>query len=139
MHPIPVIVFALGLLAGCAAMPAQELSDARQAIAAAEEIGAPVIAPTLMVDARARLEQAVAGLQRGDYEDSRRAAVAARRGAISARELASAIRAARAAIDPATEGPATSALRAAEQAARRGDVAVAREQAARALRLSPRR
>ncbi len=57
-------VAALLLLAGCATAPVQEMSDARQAIQAAEEAGAAEYAPEALQDARRLLTSAERKLQR---------------------------------------------------------------------------
>lgn len=63
---------------GCAGVPAQEMSNARQAIKAARDAGAERAAPQEFSEARALLEQAESNLQRGAYDEARRNAIAAR-------------------------------------------------------------
>jgi len=77
--------------------PAQEMSDARQAIRAAREAGAEQVAPQQFMEARRFLEQAEASLQGRDYREARRNAVAARGKAVEA------LGAARAAVQPPSE------------------------------------
>lgn len=77
------------LLAGCAGIPYQEMSDARQAIDAAR----PVVAEgsgehEQVLRARALLGQAEMHLQDGEYAQARKLAREARELAISAREAA---------------------------------------------------
>lgn len=64
--------------AGCAGAPAQEMSNARQAIKAARDAGAEAAAPQKLNEAQSLLEQAEASLQKGDYKGARRSAVAAK-------------------------------------------------------------
>lgn len=65
----------LGLqLAGCAGLPAQEMSDARQAIRAARDAGAHRVAPATLEDAQSRLQRAETALRAGDYREARREA-----------------------------------------------------------------
>lgn len=78
------------LLAGCAMVPAQEMSDARQAIQAAETAGAAERAPRVLGLAQALLDQAQAELAVEDYAAARRSARAAKEAAIRAREAAAA-------------------------------------------------
>jgi sialic acid synthase SpsE len=63
---------------GCAGAPAQEMSNARQAIKAARDAGAEQVAPQKLSEAQSLLEQAETSLQRGDYRNARRSAVEAK-------------------------------------------------------------
>ena len=84
-----LIVLFSALLAGCAVVPpAQEMSDARQAIQAAEAAGADDRAPRALGLARALLEQAQVELAVKDYSAARRSAQASKDAAIQAREAA---------------------------------------------------
>ena len=74
---ILLIVLCAGLWS-CAGVPAQEMSNARQAIRAAREAGAERIAPQQLSEAQTLLEQAEESLQRRDYRNARRNAVEAR-------------------------------------------------------------
>lgn len=65
-------------VAGCAGAPAQEMSNARQAIKAARDAGAADVAPQKLNEAQSLLEQAESSLQKGDYKGARRSAVAAK-------------------------------------------------------------
>lgn len=78
----------IGLGAGCAMVPAQEMSDARQAIEAAEAAGADARAPRAIGLARALLEQAQVELATQDYRAARHSARASKAAAIQAREAA---------------------------------------------------
>jgi len=77
-------VAALLLLAGCASAPVQEMSDARQAIQAAEEAGAAEYAPAALRDAKRLLTSAERKLQREAYQGARVDAREARRRAAEA-------------------------------------------------------
>lgn len=80
-------------LAACgASAPVQELSDARQAIAAAEEADAAQFAPQTLSEAREFLLQAEARIREGSYNLARGDAVRARTWAISALQASQAAR-----------------------------------------------
>lgn len=87
-------LLAAALGSGCAGMPLQQLSDARQAIHAAERAGAETHAPQLLADARALVESARESMHRGDYREARDDAEQARIKAMEARRVAEAARAA---------------------------------------------
>lgn len=90
------------LILACAVVPAQEMSDARQAIQSAELAGAGEHAPDALEQARVLLEQAQTELAVKDYAAARRSAHAAKSVAIQAREAADdRTRAARPAVNPA--------------------------------------
>jgi len=74
----------LCLLAACASAPVQEMSDARQAITAAEEAGADTYAPEALHDAKRLLDSAEDKLQRAAYSGARVDAREARRRAADA-------------------------------------------------------
>ncbi|NNF66911.1 MAG: DUF4398 domain-containing protein [Gammaproteobacteria bacterium] len=71
-------------LTACAAAPVQEMSNARQAIAAAEEAGAATTAPEVLEKAHQLLAQAEQRLQIKEFREARRAAIAAQLQAIRA-------------------------------------------------------
>ncbi len=77
-------VAALLLLAACAGAPVQEMSDARQAIQAAEEAGAREYAPAALSDAQRLLSSAEQKLQVQAYSGARHDAREARRRAAEA-------------------------------------------------------
>jgi hypothetical protein len=77
-------VAALLLLAACAGAPVQEMSDARQAIQAAEEAGAREHAPAALSDAQRLLSSAEQKLQIRAYSGARHDAREARRRAAEA-------------------------------------------------------
>jgi hypothetical protein len=69
-------------------MPLQELSDARQAVRAAENAGAQQHAPELLAEAKRLVESARNNLQNGEYRQSRDDAELAREKAMEARRIA---------------------------------------------------
>jgi long-subunit acyl-CoA synthetase (AMP-forming) len=81
-------VAVLVLSAACVSAPVQEMSDARQAIQAAEEAGAGTIAPEALSDAKRLLTSAERKLQREAYASARQDAREARRRAAEALEAA---------------------------------------------------
>lgn len=82
------LLAALLLLAGCAMAPVQEMSDARQALLAAEEAGATEHARDTLAHARAYLGRAEQALAAQEYDRARKQAELARAAAREARELA---------------------------------------------------
>jgi hypothetical protein len=74
------------LLGACAGIPVQEISDARQAVRAAEEVGADRHAPIHYERAETLLGRAERALAAGDYEKARGEATFAREEALKARE-----------------------------------------------------
>jgi hypothetical protein len=90
---LPSLIVALlcGLLAaGCAGAPAQQMSDARQAIRAAEQAGAGQHAPQLLAEAQQLVERARLNLEKGEYRQARDDADLARTKAMEARRLSEA-------------------------------------------------
>jgi len=82
-----VALFVLGVwLAGCATTspPVQEMSDARQAITAAEEARADELAPQTLGEARRYLLQAEERIRAGNYGLARSDAIRAKTRAIYA-------------------------------------------------------
>lgn len=77
-------------LGGCAGAPLQEMSDARQAVRAAERAGAETYAPEPLAEARRLVEQARLSMQKGEYKTAREDADKAREKATEARRLAEA-------------------------------------------------
>lgn len=77
-------------LVSCASAPVQEMSNARQAIAAAEQAGADARAPAELSAARQLLNRAEQRLQDKRFREARRAAVAAKTRAVAALEAAEA-------------------------------------------------
>ena len=85
---------AIGLLclAGCVAAPVQEMSDARQAVRAAQAEGAAERAPQEFGAALEFVIQAEGYLERRAYRPARDSAIEARRMAIRALEISRASR-----------------------------------------------
>ncbi len=77
-------VLLLPVLAACAAAPVQEMSDARQAVAAAEEAGAAEHAEVRLGAARRYLESAEYKLEQHFFTGARRDAESAREEALAA-------------------------------------------------------
>lgn len=75
-------------LGACAGAPVQEMSDARQAIRAAEAVGAEKQASVQMAQARELIKSAEADIRIGDYRQAREHARLSREMAIEARRLA---------------------------------------------------
>ena len=80
-----------GALWGCVSVPTysapiQEMSDARQAIAAAKEAGAIEYSPIVFAESQRLLLQAQGALEEGNYAASREEAIAAQAQALQALE-----------------------------------------------------
>lgn len=87
----PALGVACALLAGCATSPpVQEMSDARQAIAAAEEADADERAPETLNEARRLLATAEDMLRQEAYGQARMNAVRAKNRAVQALEASQA-------------------------------------------------
>jgi PBP1b-binding outer membrane lipoprotein LpoB len=78
----------LMLLAGCATAPVQEMSDARQALLAAQQAGAPQSAPQVYARAKALMQSAEDQLGVGGYQTARNLAEQAKSVAQQARDQA---------------------------------------------------
>lgn len=85
---LAILALLAALLAGCAGAPVQEMSDARQALQAAEEMGAPSRAPDAYESARELLHDAEIALNQGNYRVARERALAAKAAALEARQKA---------------------------------------------------
>ena len=72
----------------CAGAPVQEMSDARQAVRAAQAAGAEERAPTELAEARKLIADAQQQLQRHEYGQAQDTAIEARRLAIRALDIA---------------------------------------------------
>jgi len=84
-------LLAILLVAGCAATaPVQEMSDARQAIRAAESVGPTASGSADLHEAKLLMESAESALAGGRYGEARRLAGDARSLAIRARERSAA-------------------------------------------------
>ena len=87
--PLPLAALvAAGMLAGCAGAPIQEMSDARQAIRAAERAGAAKYAPEPLAEAKKLVDQARSSMQQREYREARDDAERAREKAVEARRIA---------------------------------------------------
>lgn len=134
------VVGVMLVLAACARVPSQEMSDARRALDAAREANAQQYARASLERAASALDDATAALSAGHYETARGLAETARKEAILSRELAVRVAEVASVIDSVRaaggrwEG-AASLLREAESTSRAGDTARAVEIAARALAL----
>lgn len=129
---------AVWVLAGCAAAPIQQMSDARQSLQAARTAGAAVRAPALMKEAESNLSDAELSLTRRDYGPARKSAVRAKQEAATARRLAVAVGDADQAADRADtlgllDDATTSSLRQIENQASSVDHAEALVKRARGL------
>lgn len=121
--------FALAcVLVACASAPIQEMSDARQALQAAREVGASQHAPRYLRQAESYLQQAETSLSEGNigFKPARENAVSAKQSAITGRTVALAIAAAKNAVAEAVAAGKLSdatqtALREAVAAANQGD------------------
>ena len=79
-----LVVLALAIV-GCATdPPVQEMSDARQAISAAEDADAARLAPVPLSEARRSLEQAQNQIANGSYGLARNSAIRAKNRAVEA-------------------------------------------------------
>jgi hypothetical protein len=76
------------VLFGCAGAPVQEMSNARQAISAAQRAGANTAAPDLMAQAQKHLKTAQSNIGRHEYRVARDEAELARTKAMEARRIA---------------------------------------------------
>lgn len=82
---IPFLLLVL-VLSACAGVPVQEMSNARQALEAAREVGAETRATAELQSAEALLQSAEQALQEGDYKQARKAAEASRAQAVEAQD-----------------------------------------------------
>lgn len=81
------ILIVVGVLAACASAPVQQMSDARQAIAAARQAGAEQAAPAELNRATRYLQLAEQALRRHDFSNARASAREAKQAAADALEL----------------------------------------------------
>ncbi len=93
-------LFGAALVSGCVGWPVQEMSDARQAIVAAQKAGAGEYAPDTLAQAQKLLADAKESANHGDYRAARDQAEQAREKAIEARKAAEAAKTPK----PATSG-----------------------------------
>lgn len=90
-------------VAGCASAPTQEMADARQALQAARDAGATTHAPANFKSAAELLAKAEQAIEDGDFDAARADAVAAKKAAVSSRNIALAIGSAVETLDRARE------------------------------------
>lgn len=88
MRGFVVALLALSLMAGCTVAPVQEMSDARQAIMAAQDAGASTASSKIYFEAKASMGAAELALDVEDYKTARQQAIEARQLAIQARDAA---------------------------------------------------
>ena len=81
-----------GVLLGCASAPVQEMSDARQAIRAAQDAGAATKAPQTFTQAQGALSRAESLLNKRFYRSARHSAEEAHDKAVAALEQARAVK-----------------------------------------------
>jgi hypothetical protein len=81
-------------MSGCAGAPVQEMSNARQALVAAERVGAEKYAPDLYTEAVNLVKSAQANIRKQEYRQARDDAELARERAIEARRISEAAAAA---------------------------------------------
>jgi hypothetical protein len=81
------VIFLLASLAACAGAPVQEMSDARQAVRAAQAAGAGERAPAELASAQQLIDEAQQHLQRHEYRQAQEAALEARQQAVRALEV----------------------------------------------------
>jgi hypothetical protein len=79
------------IMVGCASLPTQEMSDARQAIQAARYVKAESQVPALWAKAEHYLRQAEQNLESDQFNQARLAAILAKEQAVNAHNLAVAI------------------------------------------------
>lgn len=135
------LMMVLGIMAGCATAPTQEMSDARQAVQAAREVGAKQHTPIAMESAEHDLSQAEKELHGRNYKLARNDALSAKQEAIKARNMALAIKKAKDAIEEADKTgaltqPTRDWLARAETAADGGNEEVAVHDAEQAAQLA---
>ena len=83
----PALIAAALLLSACVTIPIQEMSDARQAIAGAEDVGAERYAAHSLNSAVKLMAMAESDLAEKDYTHAREAAIEAKKFALRARDL----------------------------------------------------
>ncbi len=107
------IVLAALALAGCATPPVQEMSNARQAVHAAQVAGAPQSAPRIYAEARHWLKDAEYALKHKNYSRARSSAIRAEKAARAASLAARKTHPPPAAtsLPPAGAGPASNEVR----------------------------
>lgn len=82
-----IILVATTSLSACVTAPVQEMSDARQAIAAAERPGSNTSSATQLVAAHEALARAEQSLHRFEFREARKYAIEARQLALQAQQV----------------------------------------------------
>lgn len=85
------IIWLIYLSVGCAGIPTQEMSDARQALKAAYKANADYHVPQNLAQSESALQQAELALSEGQFTLARQRAMAAKEFAIKAYDMATAI------------------------------------------------
>jgi len=86
-----LFVFIVGVM-GCARIPTQEMSDARQAIQAARDVEAEYYVPTIWAKAEQNLRLAEKNLETGKLNDAGLVAILAKQQAVNAHAMAIAVK-----------------------------------------------
>ncbi|MEK7989456.1 MAG: DUF4398 domain-containing protein [Thiotrichaceae bacterium] len=86
-----VFLFLVSLLISCAGIPSQEMSDARQALSAAQKAHAEYYVPENMTQAQETLDQAELALSNGQFSKARQNALLAKEQAVKAYEMSVAV------------------------------------------------
>lgn len=88
MERVLLVALLFIAISACASAPVQEMSDARQALQAAEAVNASLRAPGDYTKAKQHLHEAETALHSRDYRTARKQAVLAKTHALKARSLA---------------------------------------------------
>jgi predicted lipid-binding transport protein (Tim44 family) len=86
-----VTIIILIILIGCTTIPTQEMSDARQALKAANDVNAKHYAPTAWQQAQKNLKQAEEYLIKNQFQQAREQAILVKQQAVNAHNMAVAI------------------------------------------------
>lgn len=124
-----VVLIIMMSVVGCASIPTQEMSDARQAIKAARNVKAEYYVPTHLAEAEQNLTQAERHLEAGQFQKARLGAILAKEQAVNAHKMTVALERANqiwqetVIIQPASlTEPKTKLLEQALHAARQNDI-----------------
>ncbi|THB71722.1 MAG: DUF4398 domain-containing protein [Gammaproteobacteria bacterium] len=82
-----ILILAVAFLQACSYIPVQEMSDARQTLRSAQEVGAAKYAAESLAEAEVLLEKARKKLDDGDYDAAKKYAVEAQSRASAARDI----------------------------------------------------
>jgi uncharacterized membrane-anchored protein len=86
-----VTIIILIIIIGCTTIPTQEMSDARQALKAANDVNAKDYAPTAWQQANKNLKQAEQYLRNNQFQQAREHAILVKQQAVNAHNMAVAI------------------------------------------------